>query len=100
MCVRDGVHLLLVELFQDVLGIAVVVCLVCGCGRILLSGLKKQVANDSELFVAVTGFGRNRREKGVFVELCGELFSTFDVLRLCRLDFVLAVEEASDPVEA
>ena len=100
MCVRDGVHLLLVELFQDVLGVAVVVRFVGGCGRILLCGLKKQVSNDCELFVSVTCFRGDGREQGVFVELDGKVFGTFWGLRFGGFDLVFAVEVAPDPVEA
>ncbi len=99
LCVRDGVNFLLVELFEDVLGVTVVVCFVrCGCG-VLFGGLEEQIANHCKLFVAVTGIGRDRREEGVFIELSGKLFGTFGCLVLGGFDFVFAVEVAPDPIE-
>ena len=91
---------MLVELFEDVLGVTVVVCFVCGGRGVLLGGLEEQVANHCKLFVAVTSFGRDRREEGVFIELCGKLFGNFWFIRFGGFDLVFAVEVAPDPVEA
>ena len=77
LCVGNRVNLLLVELFEDVLGVSVVVGTVGGGGGVLLCGLKKQVADNGELFVAVTGVGGDGGEQGVFVELCGKFFGDF-----------------------